>query len=141
MEDYSFNSSIHKSVASKGTRTATAIKEKDSDEEESSWTGYLEDLSDDNNKNIDDHHHSSFSCTSSLISDAATTRGAVAAAAWKISHDPASSKIPKKLKFRKTRTEEIYEDDSLEDTASSPIHSPKVQKIKYLSLYNLIFLV
>ncbi|XVF43397.1 hypothetical protein PTKIN_Ptkin02bG0036900 [Pterospermum kingtungense] len=98
MEDYSFNSSIHKSDASKRT-AATTIKANDSDYEES-------------------------------------------AAAWKISHNNSnqvlacsstcapSSKTPRKLKFRKTRTKEICEDDSLEDTASSPVNSPKVSELK-----------
>ncbi|XVF43398.1 hypothetical protein PTKIN_Ptkin02bG0036900 [Pterospermum kingtungense] len=132
MEDYSFNSSIHKSDASKRT-AATTIKANDSDYEESGWTAYFEDLSDNNNIDC-----SSFSCSSSLISDAATT----GAAAWKISHNNSnqvlacsstcapSSKTPRKLKFRKTRTKEICEDDSLEDTASSPVNSPKVSELK-----------
>ncbi|XP_022735652.1 uncharacterized protein LOC111289046 [Durio zibethinus] len=117
MEEYSISSSIHKSVASKGTITN---KTKDS-AEESGWTAYFEDFS------HNDHDHcSSFNCSSSLISDAATT-----GAAWKISHINhhvfassstyvAPQKIPKK-----TRTKEICKDDSLEDTASSPVNSPR----------------
>ncbi|XP_022775735.1 uncharacterized protein LOC111317565 [Durio zibethinus] len=123
MEDYSINSSIHKSVASKGT-----ARTKDSVPEESGWTAYFEDFS--------NNDHSSFSCSSSLISDAATN-----GAAWKISHNndhgfafsspcAPSSKLPKKLRFKKTRTKEICEDDSLEDTASSPVNSPKVSDLK-----------
>ncbi|XVE74491.1 hypothetical protein DITRI_Ditri12bG0020900 [Diplodiscus trichospermus] len=137
MEGYSINSSIHKSVASKGTTRRTS-KTMDP-AEESGWTAYFEDLSSNN-----DHHHrqksysSGFSCSSSLISDAATT-----AAAWKISHNnhhvfacssscaALSSKIPKKLKLKETRTKEICtEDDSLEDTASSPVSNPKVSDWK-----------
>ncbi|XWS69527.1 hypothetical protein CRYUN_Cryun04dG0186700 [Craigia yunnanensis] len=116
MEDYSNNSSIHKSVAAKDSA------------EESGWTAYFEDLS--NNDHQQNSYCSSFSCSSSLISDAATT-----GAAWKKSHNNhhvfacsstcAPSKIPKKIKFKKTRTKEIREDDSLEDTASSPVNSPK----------------
>ncbi|XWS34287.1 hypothetical protein CRYUN_Cryun21dG0027700 [Craigia yunnanensis] len=125
MEEYSINSSIHRSVASKGTTTKT----KDS-AEESGWTAYFEDFS--NN----DHQQNSYCSNSSLISDAATT-----GAAWKLSHNnhhvfacsttcAAPQKIPKKLRFKKTRTKEIFEDDSLEDTASSPVNSPKVSDLK-----------
>ncbi|XVE91763.1 hypothetical protein REPUB_Repub01dG0039500 [Reevesia pubescens] len=128
MEDYSINSSIQKSVNdSKGTP-----------DEESGWTAYFEDSS--NN----DHHQqniysSSYSCSSSLISDAATT-----GAAWKVlSHNNhhvsacgSSPKIPKKLRFKKTRTKEVCEDDSLEDTASSPVNSPKVSDLKSNDMMN-----
>ncbi|XWS23003.1 hypothetical protein CRYUN_Cryun29cG0084100 [Craigia yunnanensis] len=131
MDEYSINSSIHKSVASKGTTTTTKTKDP---AEESGWTAYFEDFS--NNDHQQNSYCSSFSCSSSLISDAATT-----AAAWKISHNNlhvfacsstcvASQKIPKKLRFKKTRTKEICEGDSLEDTASSPVNSPKVSDSK-----------
>ncbi|KAK8265466.1 hypothetical protein V6Z11_D12G179100 [Gossypium hirsutum] len=95
MEDYSINSSIHKSAISK-----------DDSVEESGWTAYFEDFSNNNHQQQQQDSYSySFDCGSSLISDAAT--------AWKL--------------FKKTRTKEIYEeDDSLEDTASSPVNSPKV---------------
>ena len=132
MEEYSINSSIHKSVASKGT-TTTTTKTKDP-AEESGWTAYFEDFS--NNNNQQNSYCSSFSCSSSLISDAATT-----AAAWKISYNNlhvfactstcvAPQRIPKKLRLMKTRTKEICEDDSLEDTASSTVSSPKVKILK-----------
>ncbi|KAG8498770.1 hypothetical protein CXB51_005221 [Gossypium anomalum] len=59
-----------------------------------------------------------------LISDAAT--------APKISHhnhhvsaSSSSPKPPNILRFKQTRTTEICEDHSLEDTASSPVNSPK----------------
>ncbi|XVF03063.1 hypothetical protein REPUB_Repub04eG0228500 [Reevesia pubescens] len=124
MEDYSINSSRHKSVASEGTTA-----------EESGWTAYFEDLSD-NDHQQQNSYCSSFSCNSSLISDAATT-----GPAWQISRNNhhvfacsstcgASPRIPKKLSFKKTRTKEICEDDSLEDTASSPVNSPKVSDLK-----------
>jgi hypothetical protein len=49
---------------------------------------------------------------------------------WKSSHAVACSSIngglPKELTFKKTRAKEISLDDSLEDTASSPVNSPKV---------------
>ncbi|XVF85651.1 hypothetical protein PTKIN_Ptkin17bG0133700 [Pterospermum kingtungense] len=127
MDRYSLGSSI----ASK----AAATKAKDSaDGEESGWTAYFEDFSN-NNHHQNNSYCSSFSRTSSLISDAATN------AAWKISHNnnhvfACSStcvepeKVPKKLRVKKTRTKEICEDDSLEDTASSPVNSPKVSDLK-----------
>ncbi|TYJ05521.1 hypothetical protein E1A91_A12G169700v1 [Gossypium mustelinum] len=107
MEDYSINSSIHKSAISK-----------DDSVEESGWTAYFEDFS--NHQQQKDSYSYSFDCDSSLISDAAT--------AWKSPHniDHHHHVFPKKLRFKKTRTKEIYEeDDSLEDTASSPVNSPK----------------
>ncbi|MBA0563319.1 hypothetical protein Goshw_017299 [Gossypium schwendimanii] len=111
MEDYSINSSIHKSAISK-----------DDSVEESGWTAYFEDFSNNNHhQQQQDSYSYSFDCGSSLISDAAT--------AWKSPHniDHHHHVFPKKLRFKKTRTKEIYEeDDSLEDTASSPVNSPKV---------------
>ncbi|KAK7324788.1 hypothetical protein VNO77_28632 [Canavalia gladiata] len=95
--------------------------------EESGWTSYFEDFS----KGMEQQSHCSSLGGSSLISDAASS------AAWKLSHhnhfvscssvkvrDP--SNLSKKLCFRKTRTKQISEDDPLEDTASSPVNSPKV---------------
>ncbi|KAJ0052281.1 hypothetical protein Pint_02056 [Pistacia integerrima] len=93
--------------------------------EESGWTAYFEDFS----NNSREHGYCSTFDSSSLVSDAAS------GAAWKLSHKNhlaacssigGSPKIPKKLKFKKSRTKEICQDDSLEDTASSPVNSPKV---------------
>ncbi|KAE8707320.1 Homeodomain GLABROUS 2 isoform 1 [Hibiscus syriacus] len=126
MEDYSI---INSSAVSKQKTSP----EDDDSVEESGWTAYFEDFSNNNNH----HHHqlqqqnsycSSFSCGSSLISDAAMTRGD----AWKSSStltniDHHHRVFPRKLRFKKTRAEEISDqDDSLEDTASSPVNSPKV---------------
>ncbi|XP_050206798.1 vascular-related unknown protein 1 [Mercurialis annua] len=116
------------------------------DEEESGWTAYFEDFSADQRRNNDEEH--SFSCSfgnSSMVSDAASIP------AWinksnttasniydhnyinnkkKISSFGAdgSPKFAKKLILKKTRAKEIYHDDSLEDTASSPVNSPKVSE-------------
>ncbi|GMI75275.1 hypothetical protein HRI_001196800 [Hibiscus trionum] len=125
MENNSITSSIHKPVASKGTTTTT--KESAG---ESGWTAYFEDLSN-NHFHQPKTYSPSFSCGSSLISDAATT----AAAARKIPHDDrhvlaCPSKAPNKLRFKETKTKEICEDDSLEDTASSPVNSPKVSNFE-----------
>ncbi|XP_035538577.1 vascular-related unknown protein 1-like isoform X1 [Juglans regia] len=101
----SLSSCINKAVASKGTTNSP---------EESGWTAYFEDFS-----SYEGHSSSNSSFhTSSGVSDAASS------AAWK---NPNSNlKIPKRLSFKKTRTKIISLDDSLEDTASSPVSSPKV---------------
>ncbi|KAI9075281.1 hypothetical protein K1719_042686 [Acacia pycnantha] len=70
-------------------------------DEESGWTSYLQDFS---------------STSSSLLSDAAS-------AACKFSH-------PRRLTFKKPRTKQISHDDPLEDTASSPVNSPKVGDLR-----------
>ncbi|GMN58130.1 hypothetical protein TIFTF001_027229 [Ficus carica] len=105
-------------------------EEYSSDHEESGWTAYFQDFSNNHNNNIDIKDHENYHenileesfCTisSSLVSDAASY------AAWKIDHD----QTPKKLSFKKTRAKEISQDDSLEDTASSPVNSPKVGDLK-----------
>ncbi|KAL4384638.1 hypothetical protein GQ457_15G004320 [Hibiscus cannabinus] len=109
MEDYSINSS--------------AVSRQKTSPEESGWTAYFEDFSDNNYHRHDQQQQQqnsycpSLSCGSSLISDAA----------WKPSDKNTDRVFPRKLRFKKTRTKEICdEDDSLEDTASSPVNSPKV---------------
>ncbi|CAL0332177.1 unnamed protein product [Lupinus luteus] len=99
--------------SSKGRKVAP-----ESATEESGWTSYFEDFS----KGMEQSY------CSSLVSDAASS------AAWKFSHHNIvscsshrnSSNVPKKLCFKKSRSKQILEDDPLEDTASSPINSPKV---------------
>ncbi|EEF38184.1 vascular-related unknown protein 1 [Ricinus communis] len=100
-------------------------------DEESGWTAYFEDFS--NQRRDDDDDGDSFG-TSSMVSDAASIP------AWnKSTTSPhhsnhvvvadassCSPNFPKKLTFKKIRAKEISYDDSLEDTASSPVNSPKV---------------
>ncbi|XP_057451039.1 vascular-related unknown protein 1 [Lotus japonicus] len=97
--------------------------------EESGWTAYFEDFS--KGGGIEPSYCSSLG-GSSLISDAASY------AAWKFSHhhhnqlsDNKGAQINplKKLCFKKARTKQISEDDPLEDTASSPVNSPKVRDL------------
>ncbi|XP_044465815.1 vascular-related unknown protein 1-like isoform X2 [Mangifera indica] len=120
MEEDSIMNSLYtqKPKASQGT---TASPEA----EESGWTAYFEDIS----HNNEEHSYCSSCDSSSLLSDAAS------GVAWKLSHNnhlPACSsirgspKISNKLKFKKTRAKEICRDDSLEDTASSPVNDPNV---------------
>ncbi|ESW04556.1 hypothetical protein PHAVU_011G105200 [Phaseolus vulgaris] len=99
---------------------------------ESGWTSYFEDFS----KGIEPSYCSSLD-GSSLLSDAASS------AAWKFSHhnhhllsspsfkgsNTTAPNLPKKLTFKKARAKQISEDDPLEDTASSPVNSPKVRDL------------
>ncbi|KAJ7981307.1 putative CTD small phosphatase-like protein 2 [Quillaja saponaria] len=109
MEDF-FKLSMKKAVSAKEISTISSTCYPDDEEEEleeSGWTSYFEDFSNAKMEN-------SFG-GSSLVSDAASC------AAWNFS---SANNIPKKLKFKKSRTTQISEDDSLEDTASSPVNSP-----------------
>ncbi|PNX78070.1 hypothetical protein L195_g034060 [Trifolium pratense] len=112
--DHSLKSSRGKVVP---TTTITTTKNNTSCQEESGWTTYFDDFS----KGIEPSYCSGGG--SSLVSDAASY------AAWKFSHrhnHVVASKLPKKLCFNKTRSK-IISDDPLEDTASSPVNSPKVR--------------
>jgi len=97
--------------------------------EESGWTSYFEDFS----KDIEPSYCSSSLGGSSLVSDAASC------AAWKFSHKNHVSNSPnlsKKISLKKSRTKQISEDDPLEDTASSPVNSPKVCNYIFFSSFN-----
>lgn len=118
--EHSLNPSMGKAVSGSGN-------------EESGWTSYLEDFS----KGMEEESYCSSLGGSSLVSDAASS------AAWKLSHHnhllsypsvrvrDSSNNISKKLRFKKTRTQKISDDDPLEDTASSPVNSPKVHHLQY----------
>ncbi|KAM7271291.1 hypothetical protein ACFE04_030505 [Oxalis oulophora] len=106
------------------------------EEEESGWTSYFEYFSQQNKIKYDDEDQEE-SCNNSLVSDADSC------VPWKLSQNknipsfsssiPININTPKKLRFKKkTRTNEILfnEDDSLEDTASSPVNSPKVSNLE-----------
>ncbi|KAG6420427.1 hypothetical protein SASPL_116954 [Salvia splendens] len=85
----------------------SSIDDKNMVAEESGWTKYLEDFSCNNG---------SFISSSSMVSDAA----------WNGS-DTIKRLNLKKLNRSTNRRKYTYEyDDDLEDTASSPVHSPKV---------------
>lgn len=105
-------------------------------QEESGWTTYLEDFSrennNNNNNNSEDEDDDSFG-SPSLLSDAASH------AAWKncnnnnqvmisTNNSPnfgTASPFLKRLNLKKPRNKKISDPD-LEDTASSPVNSPKV---------------
>ncbi|CAN8270372.1 unnamed protein product [Cochlearia groenlandica] len=94
----------------------------DHDQEESGWTTYLEDFSNQYRTDHDDDHEgrdhrdksscSLLGVSPSLVSDAATEAFS-------------GKSFPAKLKFGRGRKKKFCEDDSLEDTASSPVNSPK----------------
>jgi len=114
---------MNKSSASKATTDAP---------EESGWTTYFEDFL---SNQRDEHNNNSCSESPSLVSDAASC------VPWKASHInqagacssiDGSPNFPKKLRCKKKRTQEISCDDSLQDTASSPVNSPKVSSLKQM---------
>ncbi|XP_042063633.1 vascular-related unknown protein 1-like [Salvia splendens] len=89
----------------------SSIDDKNMVAEESGWTKYLEDFSCNNG---------SFISSSSMVSDAA----------WNGS-DTIKRLNLKKLNRSTNRRKYTYEyDDDLEDTASSPVHSPKVSRMR-----------
>lgn len=97
------------------------------DDEESGWTTYLEDFSmqqrENNYSSSSDYDNNSFG-SPSLLSDAASH------AAWK---QNSQSPFLKRLNLKKQKRNNKISDPDLEDTASSPVNSPKV------SLYPLFF--
>jgi len=94
-----------------------ALSSNERSPEESGWTVYFEDFLVNNNNNEEEHSYcSSRFKSSSLVSDAASLAG-------KKSLDKISSK---RLSFKKRKTIGALVDDALEDTASSPVSSPKV---------------
>ncbi|XP_010532477.1 PREDICTED: uncharacterized protein LOC104808493 [Tarenaya hassleriana] len=100
----------------------------DHHQEESGWTTYLEGFSNHYNVNGDgDSCSDVLGSSPSLVSDAGTGR-----AFQHVAGGGSPAGFPARLKFRKlARTKEICgEDESLEDTASSPVNSPKVSEFE-----------
>lgn len=111
--------------------------------EESSWTMYLEDFWLQNNIG-DDHQLTSSSlisaCESSLISDAGSSVANKKLMSTYNTHEEENFNVRlnimnhrscSRLSLKKRKTKEansnLVLDDSLEDTASSPVNSPKVR--------------
>ncbi|KAG8642316.1 hypothetical protein MANES_12G075700v8 [Manihot esculenta] len=100
-----------------------------SDQESSGWTAYFEDFS--THRDQDDCFSSGFG-SSSMVSDAASYPAWKSSTHHNYNHcssigDSPTPIIPNKLSFKKTRARKFsHHDDSLEDTASSPVNSPKV---------------
>ena len=86
--------------------------------EESGWTKYFEDFLAYNKDHSSSPSGNYDYGNSSLVSDAASS----AAGTKKLSLE----KTCKKLSFKKRKTKGAVVDDALEDTASSPVSSPKV---------------
>ena len=93
--------------------------------EESSWTFYFEDfLTCKNDKefpNLSSYDHHDYQASSSMVSDAAK---------------PGNNNMVCKNKNFISRNKKSFFDEELEDTASSPAHSPKVFTIYYSLLKN-----
>ncbi|KAK4354093.1 hypothetical protein RND71_026287 [Anisodus tanguticus] len=101
--------------------------------EESGWTTYLEDFSMNQRDNYSSCNNSDDSfCSPSLLSDAASH------AAWRncnqlvqnASSPMGGSPFLKRLNLKKQRKNKKISDPDLEDTASSPVNSPKVSSFK-----------
>ncbi|MFS8024665.1 hypothetical protein Hanom_Chr16g01466061 [Helianthus anomalus] len=110
--------SMNKSIVETDTSSA----------EESGWTSYFEDfmVAQQQNHTQSFTHHHDYQHNGPELSDAASHIDWNKIAS---SRSGAAPKFTKKLNlFRKTsrRTKDILYDDSLEDTASSPVNSPKV---------------
>ncbi|KAL0000907.1 hypothetical protein SO802_014688 [Lithocarpus litseifolius] len=92
--------------------------------EESGWTMYFEDLLANNNN---EYNYSSSGLESpSLVSDAASLAGKGYESIerdWGLAMVKSSSK---RLSFKKRKAKGALVDEALEDTASSPVNSPKV---------------
>ncbi|CAI9759978.1 unnamed protein product [Fraxinus pennsylvanica] len=113
------SSSINKQVFSNERADAS---------EESGWTAYLEDFS------LNQTKHSPSSCSM----DSFGSPSLVSDAAWNGQKNnqvrPCSSlygsQFPKRLNFKNHRMSKKMSSDDLEDTASSPVNSPKVSSWK-----------
>lgn len=117
--------------------------------EESGWTAYFQDLSDqvyedededDDQQQQHQQQHSLGATSASMVSDAAshaasiTHRSNIAARGSSFGESP---KTPFKSSFKRSRTKQVSAscDDSLEDTASSPVNSPKVVYIQFFIFF------
>ncbi|KAM0952280.1 hypothetical protein DsansV1_C03g0034721 [Dioscorea sansibarensis] len=117
------------------SKTVFSREEGSNISEESGWTWYFEDFlaSEKRGKpqeQEDDDHDEDDNCSnfvygSSMVSDAASY------AAWKSSVPIEPSRSYKKLSFKKRKARGVLDDDSLEDTASSPANSPKVSDLNH----------
>ncbi|KAH9623148.1 hypothetical protein KSS87_011002 [Heliosperma pusillum] len=87
--------------------------------EESGWTQYIDGFSE-YNEQLERDGLSGYAVSASMMSDAGSSPE------WKQKLLNGLPKFPKRLNFKSKRTQEISGDDSLEDTASSPVHSPKI---------------
>ncbi|KAM0943838.1 hypothetical protein DsansV1_C13g0126341 [Dioscorea sansibarensis] len=111
---------MENSMSSSSMNRALFSKE-DKSSEESGWTWYLEEDFTEMREEDDGNSSATFCFSSSMVSDAASY------AAWK-SSVPVDD-VCQSLSFKKRKTIVILDDDSLEDTATSPANSPKVSEL------------
>lgn len=131
---------MENSMSCKPVSSSSNEKTADDSFEESGWTMYFEDFFAQNNREDRDdgfNEHSSFSFdddgSSSMVSDAASLAVKKSAGdhhGEKVVGFPINNKSFKyNLSLKKRRTKGALLDDPLEDTASSPVNSPKVRNI------------
>ena len=120
--------------------------------EESSWTMYLEDFWLQNNSDYYQQSSAdliSSSCESSLISDAGSSvankklTDNTHEENFNIRLNIMNNRRCSRLSFKKRKTQEanLVLDDSLEDTASSPVNSPKVRNYDTSHHYCYLFFI
>ncbi|RWW36834.1 hypothetical protein BHE74_00058106, partial [Ensete ventricosum] len=95
--------------------------------EESGWTIYFEDFMATAAEKAGGVFSSGAVSESSVVSDAASS------VAWKLSASFEVTEDYRELSLKKRKGKRLVDDDSLEDTASSPVHSPKVTDFNYLT--------
>lgn len=103
------------------SRKSICSKEHSSSSEESGWTSYFEDFLASENRNTAEASITNLCVTSSLVSDAS----------WKPQVSSQPLKDCNKLNLKKTKkkkTRMVFDDDSLEDTATSPVNIPNFRE-------------
>ncbi|THU47970.1 hypothetical protein C4D60_Mb09t21290 [Musa balbisiana] len=91
--------------------------------EESGWTIYFEDFMATAAEKAGGVFSSGAVSESSVVSDAASS------VAWKLSASFEVTEDYRELSLKKTKGKRLVDDDSLEDTASSPVSSPKARRM------------
>ncbi|XP_055808281.1 vascular-related unknown protein 1-like [Solanum dulcamara] len=96
--------------------------------EESGWTTYLEDFSMNQREN---YYRSSSDDNNTTIGSPSLLSHAASHAAWK---NNSQSPFLKRLNLKKQKRNTNISDPDLEDTASSPVNSPKVSNFKQMDI-------
>lgn len=65
--------------------------------------------------------------SSGAVSESSVVSDAASSVAWKLSASFEVTEDYRELSLKKTKGKRLVDDDSLEDTASSPVSSPKVR--------------
>ncbi|XP_058068902.1 vascular-related unknown protein 1-like [Magnolia sinica] len=103
--------------------------------EESGWTMYFDDFLPADNRNSSASSFGYMGSSSSLVSDAASCAEAAGKLSGHITLPSGpTQKSCRELSLKKRRKRGALEDESLEDTASSPVNSPKVSDLKQLDM-------